>query len=831
MTDPDRQERVKAILDAALDLDPAARAAFVSGECADDATLLEEVRSLLEAVDRTGDPLERPLPQHSELGAPALEGTLLGSYRLLRRVGAGGMGVVYEAERADEQFDRRVAIKLLHGQGHSEDLIRRFRQERQILASLAHPNIVSMLDAGVTGDGRLFLVMEYVEGERIDVFSERRGLTTEQRIDLFRQVCAAVQFAHQNLVVHRDLKPGNILVTPDGVVKLLDFGVAKIVSPGADPDRTVTEAGARAFTPAYASPEQLRGEAVTVLSDIYALGVVLYEILAGRGPYAFRGESIFEMERIVSSSEPTLPSAALAQGGPAGVAPGVRAQELRGDLDQIILTAIRKEPERRYPSAAQLGEDLRRFLSGRPVLAQPDTLGYRARKFVRRHRSSILVATVGVVALTVGLSGAVVQRSRARLAQARAEQQAQDVRRLVGSLVFDVHDAISELPGSTEARALLLDRAYASLEGLALDVGGDPALEWEVAEALLRLGIAQGQPAGASLGDLSAAARSYEKGIELARAAVAGAPAETRYRRTLAVLQEQMGDALAFRGEVGAGVGLAQEALSGYATIAQAAPDSARHALSVVISLVKLGDLTGNPNFPNLGLADSARAIYATAELRLATYPLADNAAWGVRRFRGLVQERIGTLARLNGDLAAARAAFEVSLSVRRQLADEAPTNVDAVRDVGVAYQNLCEVEAGLGDLALARSRCELALETYAGLHVSDTSNAQGLTDLALGHRSLAGVLDESGEVESALDHLSTARDWLLRRLELDASDVRGRLELARAEAYHSLLARSAGRPAPFATDAEARLSELQAQGLTAPDDLVLLERLGTTER
>jgi serine/threonine-protein kinase len=340
-------------------------------------------------------------------------GERVGAYQLVRELGHGGMGTVYLADRVDEQYRASVAIKLVRGPLSAPELARRLRAERQILASLIHPNIATLLDGGTAADGTPYLVMEYVDGESIEEWCDHKGLGLAERIAMFLRVCSAVQFAHQQLVVHQDIKPSNILVTADGIPKLLDFGIAKSLAPDSGPDATLT---LRLMTPAYAAPEQVRGERVTVATDIYALGGVLYRLLAGRVPIDVSGASPIEMERRICEENPAAPSAAAA--GPAVA----WRRMLRGDLDTIILEALRKEPERRYASVEQLAGDLRRYEAGLPVIARPDTLRYRGAKFVRRHRAGLLLTTIIALLTTLYAVRLAHERDHARVEAEKAAQ-------------------------------------------------------------------------------------------------------------------------------------------------------------------------------------------------------------------------------------------------------------------------------------------------------------------------------------------------------------------------------------------------------------------------
>jgi eukaryotic-like serine/threonine-protein kinase len=354
----------------------------------------------------------------------SLIGQTLGAYRVEREIGRGGMGVVYAGQHGDHSLQKRVAIKTLGIGLERPELAWRFRRERQILAALEHPNIATLYDGGTTVDGTPYLVMEYVDGQRIDSWCNRQQLTVPARLDLFRQVCAAVQFAHTKLVIHRDLKPGNILVTESGTVKLLDFGVAKLVSSDDDPtgdDAEVTRAGRAPLTAAFASPEQLRGEAVSTSSDVYSLGVLLHRLLSGGTPHAVDAHSAAITRDADGNTTPRLPSDAVTDDHAAhcGTSPDGLRRSLRGELDAIVMMALRYEPARRYASVEALGADVLRFLKGLPVQARPDTLAYRVGLLVRRQRALVTGVGVGVVALLIGTAMAV--RS-ARAATAEAER-------------------------------------------------------------------------------------------------------------------------------------------------------------------------------------------------------------------------------------------------------------------------------------------------------------------------------------------------------------------------------------------------------------------------
>ncbi len=407
MIDPERWHRVDHLFAAALERPPAERAAFLAESCAGDPALRDEVERLLAADEDSSSFLENPA---GELLGLALddreESGRLGPYRLLRRIGGGGMGTVYLARREDEQYQREVAIKILRSGLASTEALHRFLAERQILARLEHPNIARLYDGGRMADGRPYLVMELIEGAPVDEYCDRHRLTVDQRLALFRRICAAVQYAHQNLLVHRDLKPGNILITTEGEPKLLDFGIAKQLGKETAGDLRTTRTGLRMLTPSYASPEQVKGEAITTASDVYSLGVLLHTLLTGRSPYRTEGEAPYEIEGAICEQDLERPSVALARLEPAvaekiaaarNTRPRTLQRRLRGDLDNVILMALRKEPQRRYGAAAQLSRDLEKHLQDHPVSARPDTLRYRTRKAVRRHRTGVAAGLAAVL--------------------------------------------------------------------------------------------------------------------------------------------------------------------------------------------------------------------------------------------------------------------------------------------------------------------------------------------------------------------------------------------------------------------------------------------------
>ncbi|HWB42380.1 MAG TPA: serine/threonine-protein kinase [Gemmatimonadales bacterium] len=471
--------RLEAILDEALERPPQERKALIEAACGDDAALLAEARRLAGALEPAAGFLDRPLRDYTpdlvdgclEEGdepTPALPVEAIGPYRLIREIGRGGMGAVYLAERSDGQYDKKVAIKLVPPGPDAARLGRRFAAERRMLASLEHPHIAHLLDGGVSAQGLPYLVMEYVEGERIDTWCDARRLTIRERLSLCNDVAEAVQFAHQHLIVHRDLKPGNILVTAEGQVKLLDFGIAKLMADEPSlPDAPLTATGAILATPEYASPEQIRGGPVSTASDVYSLGVLLYELLAGRRPYALAGRSREELARAVCEQTPESPSTAPARAGAVPDAAGIAAargttpdglrRALAGDLDTIVLAALRKEPALRYASVQHLRDDLRRHLDGFPVLARPATRRYRAAKFLRRNRGKVAAGGLVAVAILAGLAGTTWQ---ARAASRQAER-AERVRTFLTG-IFAISDPDTARGRTVTARELL-DRGAAEL--------------------------------------------------------------------------------------------------------------------------------------------------------------------------------------------------------------------------------------------------------------------------------------------------------------------------------------------------------------------------------
>jgi serine/threonine protein kinase len=505
------RERLKDIFTQAIELDGFDRLTYIHDACGDDPELQFELLSLLKAHDSAVNIIDEnvvDIATHIGSSEPDLTQKKFGNYRIIREIGHGGMGTVFLAERDDGEFDQNVALKIVRQSIADSHMIERFRQERQILAGLSHPNIAMLLDGGITELGEPFIAMEFVEGLPLNDYAASKRLNVDDKLRVFLKVCSAVAFAHRNLVVHRDIKPSNIFVTADGEPKLLDFGLAKAF----ENDAGATQTAMRAFTPAYASPEQISGKKITTSSDVYSLGVVLYELLTGSKPLEVDNKSFEEIVLTVTSTRP-IPPSAVENGEPSLGS----ANQFKGDLDNIALTALRKEPERRYGSVDDFAQDIRNYLDGRPVSARPNTFAYRTSKFVRRNKIAVVAACLVILFLTAGVAVSVWQANVARRERDRAQKRFQDVRKLSNSLLFDITPKIENLPGATEAREAIVSRALEYLDSLASESSNDNSLREELAAAYEKVGDLQGNPNKPNLNNYSGAVESYTKALALRR--------------------------------------------------------------------------------------------------------------------------------------------------------------------------------------------------------------------------------------------------------------------------------------------------------------------------
>lgn len=496
-------EKLNRIFDGALQLSPAMQGAYLTDVCDGDEDLLREAQAILNASDRAAkqDFLEADA---FAVGAKILAidsvddvtvGKTIGNYKIIKEIGRGGMGAIYLAMRDD--FQRRVALKVIKRGMDTDEIVRRFEQEREVLAALNHPNIAKLLDGGTTGDGLPFLVMEYVEGSPLTAYADENALNLDERLSLFRKICSAVAYAHQNLIVHRDLKPSNILVDGEGEPKLLDFGIAKLLTP--ERSGQTTETGFRLLTPEYASPEQIRGERITTSSDVYSLGVLLYELLTGKKPYQIPNRNAAEIMRVVCETAPERPSSVVpvssqwrvvetTHRSKTATKPYIKVtRSLKGDLDNIILKALQKDPVVRYSSVEQLADDIDRYLSGLPVTARRATFNYQFAKFVERNRTAVAFASIAFVAVLAGSSIAVWQAVVASSERSRAENRLTEIRRLTGNLVSGWDKDIPETQITSLVRGRIADISSEYLEGLANETN-DPAILNELADAYLKLG-------------------------------------------------------------------------------------------------------------------------------------------------------------------------------------------------------------------------------------------------------------------------------------------------------------------------------------------------------
>jgi eukaryotic-like serine/threonine-protein kinase len=530
-----RWQKLKDVFNEVVELAPESRSDFLDSLRLNEKTLYQEVAELLEAENESVEFLHKPIILNTDNSELSIIGETVGHYKIVREIGCGGMGAVFEAVRHDGEFEQKAAVKLTNQSIFSDELVRRFRTEKQILAKLEHKNIVRLLDGGITAKHIPFYVMEFVEGKPINEFCRENTLSINERLELFLQVCEAVAYAHQQLIVHRDLKPSNILVTAENQVKLLDFGIAKILDEDAQTLTVNTP-----LTPEYASPEQIKGETITTASDIYSLGVILYELLTENSPHEIYGVQRNDIFRAVCENEPLRPSSVVSRqlsvDDKRATKPNAqKTKSLKGDLDNIILKALQKEKELRYFSVEQFAEDIKSYLQGLPVKAHPQSFDYRAKKFFKRNRLIVSLSTISLLLIITGASVAVWQFFAARNQQQIAERRFAQVRKIANSLIFDYHDEIAKLDGSTKLREKLVSDAVEYLNAISQEAENDTELMKEIAVAYRKIGDVQGQPYGRNLGKLAEAVISYEKSVSILENAVSIAPNDTLLKDELVI--------------------------------------------------------------------------------------------------------------------------------------------------------------------------------------------------------------------------------------------------------------------------------------------------------
>ncbi len=704
-------------------------------EC-DDQEILNQVNSLLKAHESAEDFISQPALVEAGLAFrdedanffdASFVGKRIANYDIIRELGRGGMGAVFLATRAD--FNRQVALKIIKRGMDTEAILQRFVFERQVLANLQHPNIAGFLDGGTTDDGLPFFVMEYVDGEPITKYSDVHELNITERLNLFQKACAAVRHAHQNLVVHRDLKPSNILVTRDGIPKLLDFGIAKLLTSDQVGDAERTETVLRLMTPEYASPEQIRGLPITTATDVYSLGVVLYELLSGHRPFRFSSRAPDEVARVVLTTDPLPPSEAITH-QIASIDPTVtnsaaintdktfafrNAKELRGDLDNIVLKALRKERDRRYASVLELSEDIRRHLAGLPVTARRDTFAYRAGKFIQRHRAGVTMASLLIVILFTATAVTSWQAYVARREHAKAELRMAEERKLVGSLINEVQKSLKDVPFSLTAQRLLAQKSLDYLNNLAKDAGDKPDYLGELAEAYKNLGYLQAW----TLQDRPNALISYEKGIELCRNRVAIQRNNTNAQRALADMLGAKIESLRLmqRGEDAAET--FAEALNIQQQLLDQTPQDASEMMTVAETSEAYGEV-----LKSIERADEAKGKFQTA--------------------------------------------IELGSRAVNLAKAEANTPQQQV-DLSLMQEKLGSMFEDVGDLKQAEQIYREAVATATSVHQEHPEIAQGLRNTTSSHWYLGMLLDREGDHQGALENY---RASLKASLDARASDA-----------------------------------------------------------
>jgi eukaryotic-like serine/threonine-protein kinase len=763
---PERWQQIEQIFQTAFDQPEEKRSSYLDQVCKGDPELRREVESLFEQDRDSKNPIAAVVSDaihfFEESESDNEIGKHIGPYRITEVIGQGGMGIVYCAIRDDDEYRKQVALKVVKHGLDTRHIISRFRQERQILASLDHTNIARLLDGGTSEEGFPYFVMEYIDGHPITQYCAAKHLQLSERLKLFQQVCAAVQYAHQKLVIHRDIKPSNILVAEDGTPKLLDFGIAKLLNPDSGsqlPTETMTFL--RLMTPDYASPEQVRGLPISTTTDVYSLGAVLYELLTGQRAHQFKSYTPTEIERVICFSEAERPSAAAKRSIDS---PARMSHLLSGDVDNIVLMAMRKEPERRYQSAGQFSEDIARYLLGRPVIARSDTILYRAGKFVRRHKLGVLAMLLVISSLIGGLAVSIYQ---ARRAERRFEQ----VRKLANTFLFDFHDSIKDLPGSTKAREMVVRTALDYLDSLAREAKSDPSLQLEVAEAYRKVGDVQGDPRGPNLGQTAEAMKSYRKSLALSEDLATSDPDNLQLQCALANCFYKVGDMQVETGDIRGGMAALRSGIRSAEKAYSMQSGNQTDLLLLIRTQRLLGDAELKLRDPGAALRSQTRALKLSQEM-VTKFP----SDFSQHHF-ALTLIRLGEAQAESGDLIAAIGSYTKVKEIRQELVQRHPLDTAYQREWRLVHTWLGNFSGGLdtfniGDKKAALDYHRKALSIAEELSADDPKNAMFQHDLSLCYAKLGETLSESDPAD-AVDFYQKAIAINDRLLAVSPSEFR----------------------------------------------------------
>jgi serine/threonine protein kinase/tetratricopeptide (TPR) repeat protein len=776
---PETWSEVKRLLEDVLALQPADRRAFLDSRDTGP-EVRAEVESLLALESEATGLMDIPAFEFSkgffDGDERSMDGQMIGVYRVIGELQHGGMGAVYKAERADDKFEQTVALKLLKRELNTASLRRRFQHEREILASLEHPNIARLLDAGTTDDGIPFIAMEYVDGLPITQFCDQNGMGLDARLDLFRTVCTAVEFAHRNLVIHRDLKPSNILVTADGVPKLLDFGISKIISAEQDAADTATVTRMGVMTPSYASPEQLQRNSVTTQSDVYSLGVILYELLSGHRPFESKESDIRDIYQAVIESDPPPPSVVVTTSREerepivAGDGPSSRTrsndprptvetttklspQLLRGDLDNIVLKALRKEPERRYSSVEQLSDDIRRHQEGLTVTARPNTFSYRAGKFISRNRIGVFGTAIIALAVVAGLGATLWQARVAQAERVRAEKRFGDVRKLANSYLFDVYPEIENLEGSLKAREKILVSALEYLDSLSGEAEGDLELQSELATAYEKVGDVQGALTNSSLGNIQAGLDSYAKAAKLREAVYLARPNDLDAKDKLAGNYYTTARTLWNNSQTKEASEAFEKSLKLRRELVEADPASTPFQNRLAVLLIDYGAIPVFNSQPDKALVMFDEALGIVERLRSQQPDNPDFKKTQTRLLRLLIKTK-GSV----GDYDGAVAAYAKAIEINDQLAKEFPQDFRVQRSVWLTNTIMCEAYIDKQDPQKVVDACQPTIAFPKAALEKEAENGVVAYDLAISHFNTSRAYRIAGDLSKTIAQAELAR-------------------------------------------------------------------------